>query len=247
MLVCEVFRLGTIPFATAREMQESLAREVAAGTRAGGLLLLEHPPTFSFGRRGRKDHLLWDAAECDRRGVEVVWTDRGGDVTFHGPGQLVGYPILSLGLAQGGQPFPRADYVGYVRRIEACLIRCLARLGLVSGQVRGRTGVWIQPEIASRCPACPPAARKMPSKVASIGVKIDSRGITRHGFALNVSPVMSYWEGIVACGLPDSPAIALADLLQPAPEMGAVVDSLVEAFGSVFGFQMIEGRLPSEP
>jgi lipoyl(octanoyl) transferase len=247
MAVCEVFHLGMIPFGTARQMQEKLAEEVAAGARPEALLLLEHPPTFSFGRRARPEHLLWDAAECARRGVEVVWTDRGGDVTFHGPGQLVGYPILSLGRPQASQPIPRADYVGYVRRIEACLIGCLARLGLASGQVRGRTGVWIQPEIASRCPACPPAARKLPSKVASIGVKIDSRGITRHGFSLNVDPVMSYWEGIVACGLPDSPAIALADVLQPAPELAAVADSLIESFGSVFGFQMIDGQMPPAP
>jgi lipoate-protein ligase B len=98
------------------------------------------------------------------------------------------------------------------------------------------TGVWVQPDVASRCQHCPPAARLRPSKIASIGIKVDAHGITRHGFSLNVKPDMAYWEGIIACGLVDHPAISLADLLDPAPEMEQVVQHVVEAFATTFGF-----------
>ena len=107
---------------------------------------------------------------------------------------------------------------------------------LVSGQIDGLTGVWVQPDVASRCPHCPPSARRQPSKIAAIGVKVDSHGVTRHGFALNVNPDMEYWDGIIACGLVDHPAISLADLFQPAPAMGQVATHVVESFAAVFGF-----------
>jgi lipoate-protein ligase B len=110
----------------------------------------------------------------------------------------------------------------------------LARFGLVAGQVRGLTGVWIQPDVASRCPHCPPAARLAPSKIAAIGVKVDARGVSQHGFALNVNPDMSYWDGIVGCGLPDHASISMADLLGDAPPMEVVMDEVVRQFGKVF-------------
>jgi lipoyl(octanoyl) transferase len=171
----------------------------------------------------------------------VHWVDRGGDATYHGPGQLVGYPILRLGAATPGPDgrVPRADYVGYVRRLEDVLIRALAVFGVVAGQMRGLTGVWVQPDVASRCPACPPAACKFPSKIAAIGVKVDTRGVTRHGFALNVDPDMSYFEGIVPCGLPDAPAVSLAQFFYEAPPMLAVMDEVARQFGAVFGFAMV--------
>ena len=114
----------------------------------------------------------------------------------------------------------------------------MARLGLVTGQVRGLTGVWVQPDIASRCVHCPPAARLKPSKIASIGVKVDVHGITRHGFALNVAPDMSYWQGIVPCGLTEFAMISLADLLEPVPSIEDVAEVVAEAFGDVFGYTM---------
>ena len=236
--VCHVRRLGLVPYLEAWKIQEQIAAEIADGAAPPTLLLLEHPHTFTFGRRGQSSNLLWDRAEQARRGVEVHWVDRGGDVTYHGPGQLIGYPLIPLGKLDPSGRLPQADFVGYIRRIEDCLIRSMARLGLVTGQVRGLTGVWVQPDIASRCVRCPPAARLKPSKIASIGVKVDVHGITRHGFALNVAPDMSYWQGIVPCGLTEFAMISLADLLEPVPSIEDVAEVVAEAFGDVFGYTM---------
>jgi lipoate-protein ligase B len=128
------------------------------------------------------------------------------------------------------------DYVGYIRRLERTLITALANLGLAAGQRKGLTGVWVQPDVWSRCPRCRPEDRQKPAKIAAIGVKVDARGVTRHGFALNVNPDMSYWDGIIACGLADEPVASLADLLDPAPTMERVKQEVVSAFEEVFGF-----------
>ncbi len=236
--VCRVHRLGCVPYKVAWDLQERLAAEVAAGTRPPTLLLLEHPHTFTLGRRGQQAHLRWDEAACRARGVEVFWVDRGGDATYHGPGQLVGYPLLPLGQVDKHGRLPQADYVGYVRRLEAALILAMARLGLVTGQRRGMTGVWVQPDVASRCPRCPPEKRRTPSKLAAIGVKVDARGVSRHGFALNVDPDMTYWQGIVPCGLAGEQVISLAELLDPPPDMETVADRIVEAIGATLGYRM---------
>lgn len=238
--ICEVRRLGVVPYAEAWELQKTLAGQRAAGLIPDTLLLLEHPHTYTLGRSGHAENLLWDEAGLAAKGISLHWVDRGGDITYHGPGQLVGYPILRLGHPVGGDGrIPQADYVGYVRRLEEMLIRTLIRFGLVAGQVSGLTGVWVQPDVASRCPHCPPAARLAPSKIAAIGVKVDARGVSQHGFALNISPDMSYWEGIIGCGLPGHAAIALADLLEPQPSLDEVADVLVREFGRVFEREMV--------
>lgn len=142
---CEVHRLGLIPYEQGWQLQDRLAAEVAAGTRPPTLLLLEHPHTYTFGRRGRIENLLWNENEQKRRGVSVHWVDRGGDVTYHGPGQLVGYPLLPLssngsgGATQLDNPVDsslrRGDYVGYVRNLERMLIAALAPLGVAATQL----------------------------------------------------------------------------------------------------------------
>ncbi len=238
--VCEVKRLGLIPYSQAWTLQNQLADEIARGIRPATLLLLEHPHTFTFGRRGQASNLLWDEAELDRRGVEVHWVDRGGDVTYHGPGQLVGYPLFPLGKIEPSGRLPQRDFVGYLRKVEDALIRAMSRFGLVSGQIPGLTGVWIQPDVASRCVHCPPAARRKPSKLASIGVKIDVHGISRHGFALNVDPDMSYWNGIVPCGLTEYPMVSLAEVVDPAPSMEAVIEAVIGGFENAFGLTLID-------
>ena len=237
--VLKIYNLGLISYEAARALQEKLARSVWAGHENAILLLLEHPHTYTFGRRGAAQNLLWDASELDMRGVEVHWIDRGGDVTYHGPGQLVGYPLFDLGKVNAEGHLPRVDYVGYIRRLEEVIIRALAELGLVAGQIPDLTGVWVQPDVASRCRHCPPAARRQPSKIASIGVKVDVHGVSRHGFALNVNPDMSYWEGIIACGLADYPAISLADLFDDAPSLEQVHTAIINAFQYVFGFSKV--------
>jgi lipoyl(octanoyl) transferase len=213
---------------------------------------LEHPHTYTFGRGGRAENLLWEQEELARRGIRVFWVDRGGDLTYHGPGQLVGYPLLPL--APGGlraeikdrdvetatPHLPQADYVGYIRKLEEVLILALMRLGVPSGQVKGLTGVWVQPDVLSRCRNCPPDLRRQPAKIAAIGVKVDVKGVSRHGFALNVNPDMSYWEGIVGCGLKDHPVTSLADLLDPLPDMEEIIEGITTAFGEVFGYEMVK-------
>lgn len=238
--ICEVHRLGTLDYLSARAIQKKLARSIGAGTRPAALILVEHPHTFTFGRRGKPENLLWSQRELADRRVALHWTDRGGDATYHGPGQLVGYPVLPLGRLKMDGRLPAGDFVGYLRDLESVLIRALAALGLASGLRKGHTGVWVQPDVASRCRHCPPAARKAPSKLASIGVRVTAQGVTQHGFALNVVPDMRYWEGIVACDLPQTPMVALADLLEPVPSMEQVAEAVVTEFGNVFRMHMVE-------
>jgi lipoyl(octanoyl) transferase len=250
---CEIRDLGLIEYKQAWELQDKYAAEIAAGTRDPALFLLEHPHVYTFGRKGHAENLLWDDQRLKERGVAVHWVDRGGDVTYHGPGQLVGYPLIPLGRLGGSQSLqtlqptqeasgsvriPEADYVGYVRKLEKSLVVALARLELAAGQVTGLTGVWVQPDVFSRCPRCKPEDRKKPAKIAAIGVKVDVHGISRHGFALNVNPDMTYWDGIVACGLVDYPVVSLADLLPHPPDMQKVKNEVAAAFGEVFGYEV---------
>ena len=242
--------LGLIDYETAWKLQDNYAAEIAAGTRPPTLLLLEHPHVYTFGRRGQVENLLWNESELKKKHVAVHWVDRGGDVTYHGPGQLVGYPLLPLSPLRPDRSQDessnleddpvrpvRSDYVGYVRKLEKVLIVSLARLGVVAGQRSGLTGVWIQADVWSRCPRCRPEDKQKPAKIAAIGVKVDARGVTRHGFALNVNPDMSYWDGIVACGLAGEPVVSLADLLDPVPAMEQVKQEVVSAFGEVFEYK----------
>ena len=240
-LSCQVLDLGLIDYAEAWKLQDQFAAEIAQGLRPPTLLLLEHPHVYTFGRRGHAENLLWGEAQLREKGIATHWVDRGGDVTYHGPGQLVGYPLLPLApvsLTQDDGHIPQADYVGYIRKLEETLIIALARLGIVAGQRAGLTGVWVQGDVHSRCPRCKPEDRKKPAKIAAIGVKVDVHGISRHGFALNVNPDMTYWDGIIACGLQDEPIVSLEDLLDPPPALEHVKQVVTTAFGEVFDFQM---------
>jgi lipoyl(octanoyl) transferase len=243
----DVHDLGTMDYQKAWQLQEEFASQIAAGLRPPTLLLLEHPHVYTFGRRGHGENLLWGEEQLRARGIEVLWVDRGGDVTYHGPGQLVGYPLLQLGRLSAAEVpvgpgtaeslrIPEADYVGYIRRLEHILITALARFGVAAGQLPGLTGVWVQADVHSRCRRCKPEDRRKPAKIAAIGVKIDARGISRHGFALNVDPDMSYWDGIVACGLADFPVVSMAELLPHATDMHDVKMEVAAAFARGFAF-----------
>ena len=258
IMLLEVLDLGLIEYEAAWKLQDQYASEIAEGQRPPTLLLLEHPHVYTFGRRGKQENLLWGESQLKEKGIALHWVDRGGDVTYHGPGQLVGYPLLPLGGVRSvreapprGQTsgmqsvetlessrIPQADYVGYIRKLEKALIVALARLGLAAGQRSGLTGVWIQADVHSRCPRCKPEDRKKPAKIAAIGVKVDARGISRHGFALNVNPDMDYWDGIIACGLQDEPIVSLADLFPEPPAMQRVKQEVIAAFCEVFGYEM---------
>ena len=247
---CTVYQLGLVPYAQAWELQQQLAAEIARGAHPATVLLLEHPHTYTFGRRGHPENLLWDEAERARRGVQVHWVDRGGDITYHGPGQLVGYPLLPLapgGLRMNSQSglarLPQADYVGYVRMLEQTLIAALARLGVATSQIPGLTGVWVRPDTISQGDDTPAETRNPPAKIAAIGVKVDVQGVSRHGFALNVDTDMSYWKGIVGCGLKEHPVANLADLLHPRPSMDQVIEAVIEAFGQTFEYAMVRADI----
>ena len=235
--------LGLIEYETAWKLQDQYALEIAEGKRPPTLLLLEHPHVYTFGRRGKQENLLWGESQLKEKGIAIHWVDRGGDVTYHGPGQLVGYPLIPLiplrphrsqRPVRSDEHIPDADYVGYLRKLEKTIITALARLGLASGQRSGLTGVWIQSDVHSRCRHCSPEDRKKPAKIAAIGVKVDARGVSRHGFALNVNPDMTYWDGIIACGLQDEPVVSLADLFESPPSMERVKQEVVKAFEEVF-------------
>jgi lipoate-protein ligase B len=247
----QIIDMGLTEYEAAWQLQNEYAHEIAEGRRPPTLLLLEHPHVYTFGRRGKQENLLWGEVQLKQKGIAIHWVDRGGDVTYHGPGQLVGYPLIPLtpvalqgkrDKEEGDTRIPQADYVGYVRKLEQTLIVALARMGLASGQRPGLTGVWIQADVHSRCPRCKPEDRKKPAKIAAIGVKVDARGVSRHGFALNVNPDMDYWEGIIACGLQDEPVVSLADLFPQPPSMDRVKEEVVKAFGEVFGYETIRAE-----
>jgi lipoyl(octanoyl) transferase len=168
--------LGRIDYEDAWALQQELFRRRLEGCDDDRLLLLEHPPTYTLGRRTRPSDLVWDEPVRRAHSISVYEVDRGGRATYHGPGQLVGYPIMRLG--------ERYDVLGYLRRLEEALIRTVADLG-VRAERDGHTGVWVGR-----------------NKIAAIGVKI-TRGVTMHGFALNVATDLAMFEGIVPCGLDD--------------------------------------------
>ncbi|HND49007.1 MAG TPA: lipoyl(octanoyl) transferase LipB [Anaerolineales bacterium] len=229
----EILDLGLIDFEQAWKLQDEYAGEIAKGLRPPTLLLIEHPHVYTFGRKGNASNLLWNENQLKEKGIATYWVDRGGDVTYHGPGQLVGYPLIPLGRLNQDNRLPEADYVGYIRKLETMLIGVLMNYGIASGQRPGKTGVWIQADVHSRCIHCKPEDKQKPAKIAAIGVKVDVNGVTRHGFALNVNPDMDYWNGIIPCGLTE-PVVSLADLLNQAPSMQEVKQHIKEAFCTVF-------------
>ena len=211
---CVLMRPGIVPYADALELQARTAAAVAAGGDEA-LILLEHPPTYTLGARGATNHLLLSRDAYAARGAAVVETDRGGDVTFHGPGQLVGYPILDL-RRHGLGP------VAYVRALEQVMIDAVATFGVTAARTPGRPGVW-----------CGDA------KIGAIGVRI-SRGITRHGFALNVNTDLSWFNSIVPCGLPDARVTSMAAELRAAVAMRRVDDAIAAAFAGALSVELAE-------
>jgi len=201
----EVIRRGEVPYVEALELQRRIHEERVRGERPDTLILLTHPPVVTLGRGAHEENLLLTPDEYAGRGVEVHETDRGGDVTYHGPGQLVGYPIVDLRSRGLG---PRE----FLRLIERTLIELLATMGLDAGRVPGLTGVWVGGE-----------------KVAAIGIRI-SRGVSQHGFALNVTTDPREFELIVPCGIRDRGVTSLSLLLPEPLTVEAAADLYPECF-----------------
>jgi lipoate-protein ligase B len=217
-----VVDLGVIPYTEAWDLQKSIATEVAEGTRPETLLLLEHPHTYTCGRRGGRDHILAADEVLVREGIAVLDVDRGGDVTYHGPGQLVAYPIINLLAAA-----PTIDYPGYVRTLEVVLIDTLADYGICAHALEGFSGAWVIHE-------------GEPEKIAAIGVRVDGRGITTHGIALNVAPDLRFFGYIVPCGIADKGVTSIERLTADVPTVADVKRAFARHFAAVFGFREIQ-------
>jgi lipoyl(octanoyl) transferase len=212
--VCRVIRAGRMDYLAAWEWQRALVRQRSAGAIGDTLLLLEHPHTYTLGRSTKDGHLLITAEQLGEQGIALVESDRGGDITYHGPGQVVGYPILKLS-QHGG------DLLRYLRMLEQTLIVALASYGVAAGRIAGLTGVWVGD-----------------AKIAAIGVKLSASGVTQHGFALNVATDMRYFQQIIPCGIADKGVTSLALLLGSAPARAEVEQCVAAAFGEVFGVDL---------
>lgn len=222
MMQCEVVLPGLVPYQAAWDWQNELATRRGRGEIADRLLLLEHTHTYTFGSSGHDENLLLSPEELTQRGITVFRTDRGGDVTYHGPGQLVGYPIIAL---PRHDERLRVDVVGYVRDLETVIIRTLADYGITGWPVTGLTGVWVD-------------APQGVAKICAIGVKVNVRGVTKHGFALNVNTDLRYFDGIIPCGIKDKGVTSMAALMRQEVAMPGLVACVIAHFGSVFGFEM---------
>jgi len=200
------------------------------------LVLLEHPSVITLGRNAQAKNILASPASLLARGVEVFECDRGGDVTFHGPGQLVGYPIFDLrGLRSSGGQRQTMGAIEYVRALEEVLIRTCADFGIATGRICGLTGVWTTPDQADASGSGPKPGE---AKIAALGVHI-SRAVTSHGFALNVDTDLGYFDLIVPCGITSKPVTSMAKELSRKLSLAAVAQSVSRNFGMVFQAQML--------
>ena len=222
----EIRRLGIVKYAEALELQKQLVEERKADRIPDQLLLLEHPPVITLGVRSRDDrsHVLATPEALERDGVELFETGRGGDVTFHGPGQLIGYPILDL------RP-DRLDVHRYVRDLEDVMIRTAAAFGVTAVRQPGFTGAWVNTADSAGAPAW--------EKLAAIGVRI-ARWITSHGFAFNVTTNLDHFRLIIPCGITDKGVTSLRKLLGREVPMAEVEDAAVAALSAVFDRRAVD-------
>ncbi len=244
-----VVQLGTIDYPTGLRLQQKLVDLRKEGRIGDVLLLLEHAPVITLGRNAKAANVVAAEELLARRGVGVFACDRGGDVTFHGPGQLVGYPIFDL------RGFPAADgkrktlgVIEYVRRLEEVLLRTCADFRIPAARLAGLTGVWTSPEPAddlgeTSVPARPGESQarshlKEQAKIAAIGVHI-SRSVTSHGFALNVNTDLSYFGLIIPCGIANKPVTSIAHELKSQVPLDDVAQSITRNFGTVFHSQIL--------
>jgi lipoyl(octanoyl) transferase len=221
---CHIIDLGLIGYSEAFALQKRLVAARKSQTIDDLLLFCQHPHTITLGRNGKREHLLASDSVLRQKNVEFHSTDRGGDITYHGPGQIVAYPILNLAAL-------RRDVVWYVRMLEEVMIRASAEFGVRAERVAGKTGVWV------------PAANASEEKLGAIGIHI-SRWVTSHGLAYNVSTDLRYFDLIVPCGIADRKATSLEKLLARGVAVNEVMPPLAKHFGEVFGLTMKQASVP---
>ncbi len=212
-----VQRLGQVDYDSGLVLQEELVHRRRAGEVDDQLLLLEHPHVLTMGSRTDLENILTDPQRLSELGIEIHKTGRGGDVTYHGPGQLVGYPIIDL------KP-DRQDLHAYLRSLESALIGALVELDLVGELIPGLTGVWVGG-----------------LKVAAVGIRVSSGWITSHGFALNVATDLSFFDAIVPCGIQDKGVTSLERLLGAPVAQEVVEGAVITSFAREFGYGAVEG------
>jgi lipoyl(octanoyl) transferase len=214
---CLIVDLGLIGYAEAWALQKRIVAARKAGAIEDVLLFCEHPHVITQGRNGKRENLLASEHVLQQKGVEFHATNRGGDITYHGPGQIVGYPILNLAAI-------RRDVVWYVRMLEEAMIRATAEFEIVAARVPGKTGIWVQNGATEE-------------KLAAIGVHL-SRWVTSHGFAYNVSTDLRYFDLIVPCGIADRKPTSLEKLLGRSVNSEEVASRIAKHFGEVFGLEL---------
>ncbi len=234
MANCLAIDLGLIGYAEAYALQKRIVAARKADDLSDVLLLCEHPHVITQGRNGKREHLLAGENVLRQKGVEFYETSRGGDITYHGPGQIVGYPILNLAAI-------RRDVVWYVRMLEEVMIRVSGDFGVLAARETGKTGVWVAPpqeltQSTQRAQRSQSGAETA-EKLGAIGVHI-SRWVTSHGFAYNVSTDLRFFDLIVPCGIADRKAISLEKLLGRTVDSREVAARLTKHFGEVFGLNM---------
>lgn len=215
---CMAVQLGLIGYREAWQLQQRVVAARKAGAVPDVLLLCEHPHVITLGRNGKKEHLRASERLLEQMNVEFFESDRGGDITYHGPGQLVGYPILNLADI-------RRDVVWYVRQLEEAIIGATSAFGIAAIRKPGRTGVWVDSPGGSE------------EKLAAIGVHI-SRWVTSHGFAYNVATDLRYFDLIVPCGIPDKRATSLERLLGRSISLSQVATEVTERLAAICGLEM---------
>jgi len=249
MAKCLTVNLGLIGYAEAYALQKRIVAARKADAIEDVLLLCEHPHVITQGRNGKREHLLVGEHVLRQKGVEFYETSRGGDITYHGPGQIVGYPILNLGAI-------RRDVVWYVRMLEEAMIRTTVEFGITAVREPGKTGIWVEvaedgSSLATDLPAVaghsfsPSAIHEGPlaasEKLGAIGVHI-SRWVTSHGFAYNVLTDLLFFDLIVPCGIADRKATSLEKLLGRAVDKSEVAQCIAKHLGELFGMEMKETR-----
>jgi lipoyl(octanoyl) transferase len=217
MAKCLTVNLGLIGYAEAYALQKGIVAARKADAIEDVVLLCEHAHVITQGRNGKREHLLVGEHVLRQKGVEFYETSRGGDITYHGPGQIVGYPIMNLGAI-------RRDVVWYVRMLEEAMIRATAEFGISAKRVTGKTGIWVD-------------AENTEEKLGALGVHI-SRWVTSHGFAYNVSTDLRFFDLIVPCGIADRKATSLEKLLRRAVRESEVAPRLAKHLGELFGLEM---------
>lgn len=211
---CELLVYRTLPYKEAVILQESYVTKIAAGVETEKLILLQHPPVITLGRGFHRQNLLFTPEWLRDRGIEVEESGRGGDVTYHGPGQVVGYPLLNIK--------DRPDLHQHLRDLEELMIRCAADFGVEAGRKSGLTGAWVGDE-----------------KIGAIGVRV-SKWITSHGFAFNVNTNLGHFEYIVPCGIREHGVTSLQKILDREISIPEVHDSLIKHFGIIFNRSVIK-------